>query len=103
MRVYVEQFGRWWSFDKDNWVLMLKDMLEKTVDFDDYGQQLKSVPYHKVSYYRTTDAEGYKRSSYYPKQEDVRVYEMLCDWDKERIEAALEEVEPKLSSDGKKL
>lgn len=93
MRVYVEQFGGWWSFDKDNWARMLKDMLVHTVDFDDYGQQLKAVPYHKLYSYRARDAEGYKRSTYYPRQQDVRVYGMLCDWDKKRIEAALEEIE----------
>lgn len=93
MRIYVEQYGFWWSFNEYGWETMLRDMLLFTVDFDDYGKPLKGVPYDRVSAYRTKNSQGYFVSNYFPKKEDIKIYSNLCDWNEDEIKAALNEIE----------
>lgn len=93
MRIYVNQFGYWWSFTPDNWEKMLTDMLNKVVNFDDYGKELKSVPYYNLIVYRAENTEGYVKSAYYSSDENkVKVYSMVCDWDHETIKYTLQEL-----------
>jgi hypothetical protein len=92
MKIYVEQYGSWWSFSADEWRKMLEDMLEKEIDMDDYGHRLKGVPYHNVSAYRTVNTEGYSVFSYYAKDtKKAKLYSMVCDWNKDNIKDTLNE------------
>lgn len=81
-RVYVFQFNAWYSFTRENWIQMIKDMneTETGISFLNYGKEIKSTPYKYVN-----KADDY----YWPKDNTTLVYKMICDWDEEQYENVL--------------